>query len=419
MEAIDKPHNSVIPIRNIGLVEEWSDYDFIATRTDDGVLFRHTDLSGASIEKHFKVIRDGEIDLKITLTGYNTKSYNLFVGYFDPSEVNNPLSQRYYETCSFVNGAVSRKAIQKVKNIMPVDGEIAWQALRDRYFCSMIIPQHPVNKGVIKKLVKGYVSYLEIEPSAADKFVLYLGPQDGKRLKSLGNGAENLIYFGVFNSISKILLSLINVLHKVTRNWGVSIILISALIYLVFYPITFKSMLSMRRMQGLQPKIEEIKQKHKDNPQKLNVEIMELYRREKVNPLGGCLPMLLQIPVFFALYQLLMRLINLKCASFLWVKDLSEPDRAIVFANKIPLLGNELNILPLLMAGLMFFQQKMTMPKMGHGSQAAEQQKIMAIMMPVLFGVLFYKMPSGLVLYWLTNSLFMFVFQWKISKITQ
>jgi len=181
------------------------------------------------------------------------------------------------------------------------------------------------------------------------------------------------------------------------------------------FPLSVKSMLSMKKMQALQPKIEELRAKHKENPQKLNTEIMELYKREKVNPFGGCLPMLLQIPVFFALYQLLMRLISLKGASFLWIKDLSLPDRLYVLSSPIPVIGDELNLLPLLMAAGMFVQQKFTTPSLDKTSSAAEQQKIMGVLMPVIFGVLFYKMPSGLVLYWFVNNLLMLAFQWKIS----
>jgi YidC/Oxa1 family membrane protein insertase len=126
--------------------------------------------------------------------------------------------------------------------------------------------------------------------------------------------------------------------------------------------------------------------------------------------------MLLQIPVFIALYQLLMRLIELKGAKFLWIQDLSQPDRFIIFKSQLPFIGNELNILPLLMAGTMFVQQKLTSSSSSVSKEAADQQKIMGIMMPIIFGVMFYKISSGLVLYWFVNSLLTLGFQWKISK---
>jgi YidC/Oxa1 family membrane protein insertase len=167
-------------------------------------------------------------------------------------------------------------------------------------------------------------------------------------------------------------------------------------------------------MQALQPRIEELKKAHQDNPQKLNKEILELYREHKVNPIGGCLPLILQMPVFFALYQVMMRSIALKGASFLWIKDLAEPDRLLMLPFTLPIVGNELNILPILMTILMFIQQKFSMSAASTGSQ--EQQKILMIMMPLMFGFIFYHMPAGLVLYWFMNSLLMLIFQFKVNQ---
>lgn len=172
----------------------------------------------------------------------------------------------------------------------------------------------------------------------------------------------------------------------------------------------------MKEMQVLQPRIEELRKTCKDNPQKLNKEIMELYREHKVNPLSGCLPLLLQLPIFYALYQAFMRAVALKGARFLWIKDLSEPDRLMVIKripSTLPMIGNELNILPIVMAILMFYQQKSTLvSSASSGSQ--EQQKMMMVLFPLLFGVMFYRMPSGLVLYWLINSALTFFYQLRI-----
>jgi YidC/Oxa1 family membrane protein insertase len=170
----------------------------------------------------------------------------------------------------------------------------------------------------------------------------------------------------------------------------------------------------MKEMQILQPKIEALRKELKDNPQKLNKEIMELYKEHKVNPLGGCLPLLLQMPIFFALYQALIRSVALRGAHFLWIKDLSSPDKAFVLKNSIPFLGNQVNILPILMAIGMYVQQKISMAKTT--GDAAQQQKMMTIIMPVMFGVIFYQMPSGLVLYWFVNSLLMLSYQFRINR---
>lgn len=171
----------------------------------------------------------------------------------------------------------------------------------------------------------------------------------------------------------------------------------------------------MKEMQVLQPKIEALRKAYKDNPQRMNKEIMELYKEHKVNPFGGCLPLLLQMPIFFALYQALMRSIALKGASFLWIKDLSEPDRLFMLPFSIPVLGNEINILPIVMAIGMFAQQKISMSQAATGT-SADQQKMMMILMPLMFGLIFYHMPSGLVLYWFVNSALMLFYQFKIYR---
>ena len=182
-----------------------------------------------------------------------------------------------------------------------------------------------------------------------------------------------------------------------------ALLLLTCCVSLLLFPLSFKSLSSMRKLQELQPHIEKVRTQHKDNPQKLNKEIMEIYRRYKVNPMGGCFPMLLQMPIFIALYQTLMRSVELKGAQFLWIKDLSMPDAAFHLPFTMPFLGNAINILPILMIGAMIIQQKMSQVKTS--AAQTEQQKMMSTVMPVVFGVIFYSLPSGLVLYWLTNTL--------------
>ena len=211
-------------------------------------------------------------------------------------------------------------------------------------------------------------------------------------------------------SISRVLLKILTFLHNLLNNWGLAIIGLSFLIWLVFFPLTSKSMKAMKRMQDLQPKIEHLRQSYKDNPQRLNKEIMQLYRDERVNPFGGCLPILLQLPIFIGLYQMLLRSDVLTGANFLWINDLSKPDQIFTIE------GFPINILPIITALLMYLQQKHTL-KSASGAQA-DQQKMMSYIMPVMFGFIFYRMPSGLVLYWLVNSLLMLVGHWKMSRDT-
>jgi YidC/Oxa1 family membrane protein insertase len=191
--------------------------------------------------------------------------------------------------------------------------------------------------------------------------------------------------------------------------------LLSMTTYSILFPLSIKQMRSMKEMQKLQPHIEEMRKTYKDNPQKMNKEIMELYRLHKVNPLSGCLPILLQMPIFFALYPVLMRSAFLRGADFLWIKDLSSPDKIATLPAMLPFLKNEVNLLPVVLAILMFVQQKMTL-KSTPSSAQAEQQKMMMVIMPIMFGFIFYHMPAGLVLYWLVNSVLMLIFQVRLSK---
>jgi len=175
----------------------------------------------------------------------------------------------------------------------------------------------------------------------------------------------------------------------------------------------------LQKMQELHPQMEKLKIQLKDNPQKLNKEIMELYKKYNINPMSGCLPMLLQMPIFIALYQALMKSIELRGASFLWIKDLSSPE-AIPLPISFPIIGNTINILPLIMIAAMVVQQKMSTKSMGSAvtDEQKQQQKMMLIIMPIMFGFIFYNMPSGLVLYWVVNTILTIVEQKAILKNT-
>ena len=253
------------------------------------------------------------------------------------------------------------------------------------------------------------------------KYILYAGPSSFEEMSKLELGIEDIRGKGFFAGFSDLFLLLLRFLHKIFRNYGVAVIGLALTINLVLYPLTLKSLKSMKELQAIQPLVEKMRKECKDNPQKLNKETMELYKKHKVNPAGGCFPMLLQMPVFFALYGVLMKAIELRGAGFLWIKDLSGPDALFVLPQVIkdlPLLGNftqgNLNLLPLIMIGVSFVQQKLTTGHQG----ANDQQKAMALMMPVFLGFIFYNFPSGLVLYFLTNTIFSFVVQMKLKAST-
>jgi YidC/Oxa1 family membrane protein insertase len=194
-------------------------------------------------------------------------------------------------------------------------------------------------------------------------------------------------------------------------NYGIAILILTILVRVIFWPLTHKGTESMKRMQALQPQMKEIKEQYKDNPQMQQQKTMALYKENKVNPMGGCLPMFIQIPVFIALFAVLRSAIELRYSGFLWIRDLSEPENLFAGMFTIPIIGwDALNILPILMAATMMWQQKLT-PTAGD----AQQQKMMAVMMPIMMLFFFYSMPSGLVLYWTTSQVLM-IAQMLIKK---
>lgn len=318
----------------------------------------------------------------------------------------------------------ARKGLFAVKNKFLYTEAWSGLAFRDRYSCLIINPQdtskiapftaynHPSGEVGLN------IANVEIPPGGrlVIKSRLYCGPQDVNLLRENGLGFEEVVHYGTFDFISTALLSVMNVFHKMTRSWGWALILLSIFTYLIVYPLTIKQMRSMKEMQDLQPKVEALRKNYKDNPQRQNKEIMELYREHKVNPMGGCLPMILQIPVFFGLYQALSRSIVLKGSEFFWIKDLAEPDKLFLLPQALPFIGKEVNILPILMAIAMFFQQKMSMKSAAANPQMAEQQKMMVILFPIMFGFIFYHFPSGLAMYWFLNTIMGVAVQWKMLK---
>jgi YidC/Oxa1 family membrane protein insertase len=232
----------------------------------------------------------------------------------------------------------------------------------------------------------------------------FIGPKKYDDLAVLGLHQVGVMELGDWiRPIATLLLKTLNLIHEHVwpHNYGVAIMLLTIIIRIIFWPITHKSTESMKRMAEVQPLVTEIRAKYKDNPQKMQQEIMALYKAHKINPLGGCLPMLIQIPVFFALFVVLRSAIELRFASFLWIQDLSEPENLLAGVLPLPL-----NILPILMAATMYWQQKL-MPTAGDPAQA----KMMRILMPGMMLVFLYNFASGLALYWTTQNILMIVQQ--------
>jgi len=390
--------------------------------SSDSVTFEHLD-DEKRITKRFIFSKPNyAIELEVTVHNKSTSSMRmhlpLVLGVLDFST--GGLHARY----KGVTAVTKEKTLHNNARKDFEFSELKFICLRDRYFCAIAEPGLEGNYlGFIRKINSQKPQKSEIglslpewEISPGNQigqiFHLYLGPQDPNLIDTINPDWTKVVHFSF---ISQILLQLLGFLYRIVHNWGLAIVILSFLVYFMLYPLTLKQMRSMKEMQSLQPHIEELRKTHKDNPQKMNKEVMGLYRQHKVNPLGGCLPLLLQMPIFFALYQALMRTVALKGARFLWIKDLSEPDRLFTLPSSLPVIGNEINILPIVMALGMFFQQKFS--AVSTGGASAEQQKIMMIIFPLMFGFIFYHMPSGLVLYWLINSSLMMLHQLRARRV--
>lgn len=301
------------------------------------------------------------------------------------------------------------------------EGTVGWAAYEDNYFICAVIPGTQ-GKRFVKmssaddtvRTVMGEESFT-LAPGAGKEFKydVYFGPKKLSILNSVNHELSSSIDFGWFTVIAKPMLWLLNFFHTVFKNYGIAIILLTILIKAVFWPISQKGMKSMKNMQKLQPKVAKLKEKFKDDPQKMNQEMMALYKTYKVNPLGGCLPMFLQIPFFFALYKVLLLSIELRHAPFmLWINDLSAPDRLMIGSFDIPYLHG-IPVLTLLMGASMYLQQKMT-PTTADPTQARIMQ-----MLPVIFTFMFLNFASGLVLYWFVNNLLSILQQQLINRQTR
>jgi len=301
-------------------------------------------------------------------------------------------------------------------------GNLKWVALQDRYFINSIISQNVQEASMqlsLKpdKIVEAAIVLPEraIGPGAQylSNYALFFGPKSMKVLKGVGHDLGKVINFGMFDFIAKPCLWSMNLLHDYIPNYGLAIIILTILIKIILWPLGSKSYKSMSEMKKIQPLMKDIREKYKDDKKKMNAEVMALYKTYKINPLGGCLPMVVQIPVFFALYRMLYQAIELRHAPFfLWIDDLSAPDRLFRFSFSVPFMEPPYGIpvLTLVMGATMILQQKMS-PPMGDPTQAK-----MMMLMPVVFTVIFINFSSGLVLYWLVNNILSIAQQYYIQK---
>jgi YidC/Oxa1 family membrane protein insertase len=323
---------------------------------------------------------------------------------------------------ALIDDELQQIKIKKIKDQNTFDGKIKWIAIQSRYFMSGLIPDQ-IEEARLQLSLKSdefIAAQYQLPEKAISsgnqytyKYRLFIGPKKISYLKSVGNNLERLIDFGWFDFIARPCLWLLNLFYSVIPNYGVAIIILTILVKVLLWPLGQKSYKSMSEMKKLQPLMKEIREKYKDDKQRMNQEVMGLYKTYKINPLGGCLPMIVQLPVFFALYRMLYQAIELRHAPFfLWINDLSAPDRLFNFNFSIPFMEPPYGIpvLTVIMGASMLLQQKMS-PPMGDATQAK-----MMMFMPIIFTVIFINFSSGLVLYWLVNNILSIAQQYYTQK---
>lgn len=382
--------------------------------------------SGILIEKKFTFFPDSyKIELGVLL---NNLSGRPLEGGVDAVIANPPPDGKggfsFEGPFAYINGSREEIKISDIDKKGVLNGNVAWAGLTGRYFMIALVPENP-NESSVRISHNTAENLLEVRiaqptrimaPDAPQpySYCLFLGPKRISDLARCGENLEKAVDFGFFDIIAKPCLWLMNQIHdRAIPNYGVAIILLTMLIKLIFWPLGSKSYKSMAEMKKLQPLMADIRKKYKDDKKKMNEEVMNLYRTYKVNPMSGCLPMLVQIPVFIAFYRMLYESIELRHAPFwLWINDLSAPDRLFQFDITIPLMHPPYGIpvLTIIMGATMLLQQKLSPPP-GDPTQA----RIM-MMMPVVFTFIFINFPSGLVLYWLVNNVLSIAQQYYITK---
>lgn len=300
---------------------------------------------------------------------------------------------------------------------------IVWGSIKNQFFTAILTPETPtcgysifpmpVQMDASKKQEEGIAAAVSFHPGILHPnhpYTLssdfYVGPKDFSRLSRLGHDQSHIMQFGFFGLISEALLRLSQIIHSIIPNWGWTIIILTILIKACLWPLTNAQVRSSKRMAKIQEPLKLLKERYKNSPQKLQQETLKLFRENKVNPASGCLPILIQIPIFFGLYYMLRTSSDLRFAHFLWIQDLSLPD-TIAHIGYFPI-----NILPFIMGATMIWQMHSTpMPTMDN------RQKMMFKVMPIVFLLCCYNFPSGLVLYWTVQNLLTIIQQYTISRI--
>jgi YidC/Oxa1 family membrane protein insertase len=374
-------------------------------------------------------------DYEVKLTGFGSElagnEYQLqWDGGVPYSEKNRQDEAQSALASAFLGGSVVKVDASKENETFREEqsGEAKWVAVRNKYFVAALIPQGRTagiyldGKRSAGNEFENYVASLKMAVPATgavlnDKFSLYLGPLDYNTVKAQNVGLEKVMDFG-WDWLTRpfaeyVILPVFNWMNGFISNYGLIIIIFAFLIKLVTYPLSMASTKSMKKMSALQPVLKELQEKYKSDPAKLQSELGRIYKEAGVNPIGGCLPVVLQMPLLFAMFYVFRSSIQLRQHGFLWAKDLSVPDSIFDFGFAIPMYGSHIAVFPILMAVTVYLQQKITPT-----TQSNEQMKVMMYMFPAMMLLFFNNMPAGLGLYYLMFNIFSVAQQFYINKTT-
>ena len=421
----------------------------IVTKSDKGITFEGTSVEGITIRKEFAVA-EGEgsdehlINLNVTLTNtgkvaHKSEEYYLYTGAANSISPDEALKPAFFwndsgdahqrSTAEFKEGGFLGFMSTPLAEVRSSHTRLRYSGVMSRFYVSILSHEaEPDKPGKVWassflldhsqdkfKNSTGHDSDhaiqaamgmppIDLAPGAAqtEKYSLYSGPKEYARLDDLGGQRDFVMFYGMFSFISKPLNRLMRWMHDFSGNWGLAIILMTIIIRTILWPLQAKSQYSMKRMGKLAPLMKELQEKHKDNPQQQQLEVMKLYKEYGVSPVGGCLPMLLQIPIFFAFYGVLQNAAELRGQGWLWVNDLSLADTVT------QIFGYNVNPLPLIMGVTMIAQMKLT----PQPTTMDKSQKIMMNVMPFFFLWICYSFASALALYWSVTNIYAIVQSW-------
>ena len=388
--------------------------DLIKDKKEQRLVFSRTFNGQIKVEKIFTFNPDNySIALDVKVSNLTNAPINQipYLNWYEYVDSNKEIDRYSKEgPVAYVSNSIKRKKVSDISTDLTLGPDVSWGGFERKYFMAVIIPENPSltsinmskdSNNMIAVNLKGTKNIIPPSQSGSFKYNLFIGPKDYTMLKKQGLSLEEAVEFeSVIPGLKWLsigLLIFIKFLYQFVGNYGVAIIILTILIKLLFWPLGNISYKSMKEMQKIQPKITELREKYKNDQAKLGQETMALYKAHKVNPFGGCLPILIQIPVFIGLYNTLLYAIELRHSPFFWwIQDLSAKDPYY--------------ITPIVMGATQFIQQKMT-PTVGDPMQAK-----MMLMMPIIFTFIFLNFPSGLVIYWLLNNIISIGQQIYINK---